>query len=171
MLSLSALCPDDKEDLERFEFANRGFFELHINARPPSFYEPGGIPKAIEAAQADAEADRAHQFLVRDSSGCLVARVNLTRVRREHFHCAELGYRVAESHTGKGYAGEAVRLVLKQAFGPLGLHRVEAVVSIENIASAKVLLRNNFVQFGRSSRSFHLAGQWHDALHFERHGA
>src|SRR5690606_36931600 len=86
----------------------------------------------------------------------LVARVNLTRVRGHHFHSAELGYRVAQDHGGKGYATEAVRLALDYAFVRLRLHRVEAAVRVGNEASAKVLLRNGFVQIGHSSQSFWL---------------
>ena len=171
MLSLSALTTVDEQDLGQFEFTNRAFFESHINARAASFYEPGGIAKAIAAAQAEATEGSAYQFLARNGSGHLVARVNLTRVRGDHFHCAELGYRVAQDHGGKGYATEAVRLALDYAFVRLRLHRVEAAVRVGNEASAKVLLRNGFVQFGHSSRSFWLAGHWHDVLHFERHGA
>ena len=171
MLSLSALTTVDEQDLGHFEFTNRAFFESHINARAASFYEPGGIAKAIAAAQAEAAEGSAYQFLARNGSGHLVARVNLTRVRGDHFHSAELGYRVAQDHGGKGYATEAVRLALDYAFVRLRLHRVEAAVRVGNEASAKVLLRNGFVQFGHSSRSFWLAGHWHDVLHFERHGA
>lgn len=170
-LALSAPNPSDMSDLEAFEFANRAFFERHINARPASFYAPGGVLSAIEAARKDATDDKAYQFLLRDSAGHLVARVNLTRVRRDHFHSAELGYRVAESQNGLGYATRAVGIALNKAFGELRLHRVEATARLGNDASIKVLLRNGFTQFGHSAKSFQLAGVWHDTLHFERHAA
>lgn len=169
MLTLHPPSLDDHEELHDFEHGNRAFFERHINARPAGYYAAGGVRAAIEAALQDAVQDKAYQFLARDSAGQLVARVNLHRVRREHFHCAELGYRVAESQGGKGYAGEAVRLVLLQAFGPLRLRRVEAQCRPDNRASMAVLRRNGFTQFGRSSRSFELSGQWHDTCHLERH--
>jgi ribosomal-protein-alanine N-acetyltransferase len=169
MLSLSAPSQNDTREIEAFEFANRAYFEANINARPAAFYLPGGVEAAIATAQQDALDDRAYQFLVRDQQDQLVARVNLTRVRRAHFHSAELGYRVAQAHGGLGYASRAVGLVLDKAFGELRLLRVEATARPENEASVKVLLRNGFSQFGRATRCFQLDGVWHDLLHFERH--
>lgn len=168
-LSLLALTPDDLDDLSRFEHANRAFFEAHVNARPPAYYAEGGIQADIAQAVREAAEDQAYQFLLRDATGVLVGRVNLTRVRRTHFHSAELGYRIAHAANGRGHATEAVRLVLQQAFGCLGLRRVEATAAISNTASCAVLRRNGFVQFGHSRRSFELAGRWHDLLHFECH--
>lgn len=168
-LQLSPLTPNDLEDLLDFELVNRSFFEAHINARPSSYYSRDGVLSAIEAAIADAASDTAYQYLVRDYANVLIGRVNLTRIRRDHFHSAELGYRVAERETGKGYASEAVRQASAIAFGIHKLSRVEAIARAENAGSVAVLRRNGFVQFGRSSKSFQLAGVWYDHLHFEKH--
>lgn len=137
MLSLQPPVLDDTDELLAFEVRHRDFFEQSINARADDFY-----------------------------SG-LVGRVNLTRVRRAHFHCAELGYRVGEDSNGKGHATEAVRQVIERAFGEHRLMRLEATARPENEGSVKVLTRNGFSKFGQSTRSFELAGQWYDLLHFE----
>lgn len=171
IVSLSPPTSKDLEDLTAFEFANRAFFEASINARPLSYYAAGGIQEAIDTAIREAAEDKGYQFLARNADGALVARVNLARVRREHFQGAELGYRVAQSHIGKGYATEAVRLALHIAFQTLKLHRIEASVRPDNTGSIQVLLRNGFTQYGRSTSSFQLAGQWHDLCHFECHTA
>lgn len=115
----------------------------------------------------DAGNGTAYQYLVRDSLGTLVGRVNLSKVRRAHFHSAELGYRVGEDSGGKGHATEAVRQVIERAFGEHGLVRLEATARPENEGSVKVLTRNGFSRFGQSTRSFELAGRWYDLLHFE----
>ena len=168
-LTLHAPAKADLADLLAFELANRRFFEAHINARPAAYYSRDGVAAAIDAAVRDAQEDRAFQFLVRDAHGELVGRVNLTRVRREHFHSAELGYRIGEAHNGKGYAKQAVALALDKAWRAFSLVRVEATARGENPGSVKVLLANGFREFGRSSRSFELGGSWYDLLHFERH--
>jgi len=157
-LALSAPAPEDVSDLEAFEFDNRAFFETHIRARPASYYEPGGVLAAIQAARTHAAKDMAYQFLLRNATGQLVARVNLTRVRRDHFHSAELGYRVAEAHNGCSHARNAVGLVLNKAFGELRLHRVVATARLGNEASIRVLLRSGFTQFGRSCKE--LSAGW-----------
>jgi [ribosomal protein S5]-alanine N-acetyltransferase len=166
------LAPPGQSDAERllaFERENRAFFEARINARPADYYSQHGVARAIEAAIEDAAHDRAYQYLVKTRDGTIVGRVNLSAVKRAHFHSATLGYRIAESAGGKGYASMAVREVVKLAFAELGLKRIEADASVANPASCRVLLRNGFVQFGHSRRSFELGGVWYDRLHFERH--
>nr|WP_255763451.1 GNAT family N-acetyltransferase [Pelomonas sp. P7] len=161
--------PEVADELLRFETDNRAFFEARINARPPGYYSPEGVRAAIELALREAKEDKGYQFLVRDAAGELVGRVNLIGVKRAHFHSAELGYRMAESACGKGHASEAVRQVLAKAFGELGLRRLEANARVDNEGSVRVLLRNGFSVYGRSTKSFELGGVWHDRLHFERH--
>jgi [ribosomal protein S5]-alanine N-acetyltransferase len=168
-LTLTPPTADVADELLRFEADNRAFFEARINSRPPAYYSPEGVRAAIDDAVREAAADKAYQFLIRDAAGALVGRVNLTGVRRKHFHSADLGYRIAEAAGGRGHASEAVRLVLARAFGELGLLRVTASARVGNEGSIKVLARNGFQQFGLSRRSFELGGAWHDCLHFERH--
>lgn len=168
-IHLSAPSLVDAEALLAFELANRAFFETHINARPAHYYSLDGVRAAIELAQQEAAADQAYQHLVRDDAGTLVGRVNLSRVRRAHYHSAELGYRIAQSACGQGYASAAVRQALVRAFGELQLLRVEAIARPGNIGSLRVLAHNGFRLFGRSSRSFQLHGEWHDLEHYERH--
>lgn len=152
-----------------FELANRAFFEATINARPASYYSREGVGLAVAQAMADAYADIGYQYLVVDDAGRILGRVNLSVVKRAHFHSAVLGYRIGQAHGGKGVAGEAVRQVLEIAFGTLRLQRIEADCRIDNLASRRVLERNGFHQFGHSRRSFELGGVWYDRLHFECH--
>ena len=158
----------DAAALLRFELEHRAYFERWVNARDPKFYSEQGVSAAIAAAESARANDQAFQYLVIED-GRIVGRVNLTAVRRTHFQCAELGYRIGEHDGGRGIASKAVALCLAQAFGPHGLGRVEAVARPENKGSVRVLERNGFRQFGHSRRSFELGGRWHDRLLFERH--
>lgn len=49
---------------------------------------------------------------------------------------------------GKGFATEALRLAIKYAFAYLKLHRLEAGVNINNIASCKLFERVGFIRDG-----------------------
>jgi ribosomal-protein-alanine N-acetyltransferase len=149
-----------------FELENRAFFESHINARPAGYYRrPAFRPRSTRPCVKRRR--QGLQYLLRDAVGQLVGRVNLTRVRRAHFHSAELGYRVAQSAGSQGYASEAVRRVVAMAFGELKLQRIEATARPENLGSQRVLARNGFTPFGRSTRSFELSGAWYDLNHYE----
>lgn len=60
----------------------------------------------------------------------------------------ELGYAVARSHWRRGYATEAVPVVLDWSIRELGLHRVEALVQRGNDPSQRVLEHLGFLPEG-----------------------
>lgn len=158
----------DLEALRAFEFTHRDWFEARINARPPSFYAPGGLEKAVAQAVEQAHRGQAFQHLA-FLEGQLAGRVNLTAISRAHHQSAELGYRVSPDVEGRGLATRMVAWALAEAFGPLGLRRVQARVRAGHAASLRVLEKNGFRAFGRSAASFELQGQWHDTVYLECH--
>ncbi|MBC7884925.1 MAG: GNAT family N-acetyltransferase [Saprospiraceae bacterium] len=63
----------------------------------------------------------------------------------EHQHrCAELGYWLLPEYQGKGYAAEAVKVMLDYGFSSMDLHRIEAIVEGGNQASSLLLKRLDF---------------------------
>jgi len=100
-IHLSAVCEQDLDEIFAFELENRAFFESWINARPGDFYTLDGVRKSIQDAIREAAADNGYQYMVRDIAGRVIGRVNLHRVRRQHFHSAELGYRISREASGK----------------------------------------------------------------------
>ena len=171
MITLAAPNHGHIDALLAFEQDNRAFFEATINARPASYYAREAVSLAVAQSMANAFADTGYQYLVLDAAGRIAGRINLSLVKRAHYHSAVLGYRIGQADCGKGYASEAVRQLLGIAFGTLRLKRIEADCRIDNPASQRVLLRNGFTQFGHSRRSFELGGVWVDRLHFECHAA
>jgi ribosomal-protein-alanine N-acetyltransferase len=61
---------------------------------------------------------------------------------------AELHYDLAKPYWNKGITTKAIRKILDYALNTLGLIRVEAITTRENIASQKVLINNNFIYEG-----------------------
>ena len=167
-LRIRQVAAADAAALLHFELEHRAYFERWVNSRDPRFYTGQGVAAAIAAAESAWAGGQAFQYLVVEG-GRIVGRVNLTNVRRAHYHCADLGYRIGEHDGGRGIASRAVALCLDQAFGAHGLQRIEAVARPENRGSVRVLERNGFRQFGHSRRSFELGGAWFDRLLFERH--
>lgn len=167
-LTLRPVSTDDLATLRDFEFTHRAWFEARINARPASYYEPGGLEQAVAQALEQSRQGQAHQYLAW-VDGQLAGRVNLTAVTRAHHQSAELGYRVSPGFEGHGIATRMVAWALQQAFGPLGLRRVQARVRAGHGASLRVLEKNGFVRFGQSRASFELRGQWHDTVWLECH--
>ncbi|MFI5351599.1 MAG: GNAT family N-acetyltransferase [Candidatus Binatales bacterium] len=61
-----------------------------------------------------------------------------------HHRRAEIGFMLARSHWGRGYAFEAAQAVVEYAFGTAGLHRLAARTHAGNDRSAKLLERLGF---------------------------
>jgi ribosomal-protein-alanine N-acetyltransferase len=57
----------------------------------------------------------------------------------KYFSRAEIGYWISIPHRDKGYASEAVRAIIRHGLSELKLKRIQAVHSIENPASGRVL--------------------------------
>ena len=61
---------------------------------------------------------------------------------------AMIGYALAREQWGRGYAQEALRLMLDHAFGALGLHRIEADIDPRNAGSVRLVERLGFTREG-----------------------
>jgi ribosomal-protein-alanine N-acetyltransferase len=59
-----------------------------------------------------------------------------------------LGYAFGSAYWGRGYATEAARAVLAEAFGVLGLERVVAITREANLGSRRVLTKLGFREHG-----------------------
>lgn len=81
-------------------------------------------------------------------------------------HVGGLGYWIVPSERGQGAATAAIRLAVPWALGALGLHRLEAWVQPDNLASQRVLRNAGFEQEGRLRNFFANEGGTSDALVF-----
>ena len=76
---------------------------------------------------------------------------------------AEIGYALARDTWGQGWMDEALRALVAHAFGPLGLHRLEADIDPRNAASARALQRLGFREEGRLRERWIVAGEVSDS--------
>ena len=75
---------------------------------------------------------------------------------------AELGYALARSAWGSGYAAEALPPLVHFGFGPMGLNRIEAVIDPRNTASARVLEKLGFAHEGTQRERYIVRGATSD---------
>jgi len=101
-------------------------------------------------------------FVCLIETGELVGVINLNEIVRGLFQSAYLGYYAFEPFAGEGYMTEGVTLVLDQAFGPLGLNRLEANVQPRNKRSSRLISRLGFRLEGFSPRYLKIGGRWCD---------
>ncbi len=75
---------------------------------------------------------------------------------------AELGYLLLREYSSQGVMTEAVRQICAIAFDKLSITRITAHVYHPNIASARVLIKNGFVQEGLIRRGVFKNGNVYD---------
>ncbi|HKO49603.1 MAG TPA: GNAT family protein [Polyangiaceae bacterium] len=101
-------------------------------------------------------------FVCLIETGELVGVINLNEIVRGLFQSAYLAYYAFEPFSGEGYMTEGVTLVLDQAFGSLGLNRLEANVQPRNKRSSRLISRLGFRLEGFSPRYLKIGGRWCD---------
>jgi len=101
-------------------------------------------------------------YVARNRENKLIGCVNVSAIVRGAFQSAFLGYYAFEPHNGRGLMKQAVSLVISEAFKQLQLHRLEANVQPENIASIALVKSLGFRHEGFSPRYLKIAGQWRD---------
>jgi RimJ/RimL family protein N-acetyltransferase len=92
------------------------------------------------------------------ASDAFIGTATLHSLQREQAR-AELGYSLHPDWQGRGLAGEALRLVIAQAFGPMRLRRLEADVDPRNLASCRLLERLGFQREGLLRARWRVAGE------------
>ena len=88
--------------------------------------------------------------------------LNIGNIVHGSFSCAALGYWAFAHAAGKGLMGDALDTVVRYAFGPLGLHRLEANVQPGNARSIALVKRHGFRLEGFSPDFLYVDGAWRD---------
>jgi ribosomal-protein-alanine N-acetyltransferase len=120
---------------------------------------PQGYEILMERA---ADPRYAPMLVCRRSDAAIVGFFNIGEIVRGRLQSGFLGYGAVAQHAGHGYMSEGLRLVLAQAFGELGLHRVEANIQPGNRPSISLVQRAGFVREGYSERYLKIGGRWRD---------
>lgn len=100
--------------------------------------------------------------LVDTETGGLAGQFHLSQIFMGGFRSAYLGYAALRPFAGTGRTTEGLRLAVRWAFERVGLHRLEANIRPENVASIRLVERVGFVKEGYSEGYLFLDGAWRD---------
>lgn len=149
---------DRDEFLERVHASRR----LHRHwAYPPD--TPERYASLLRRAGAPSERVR---LICRREDEAIVGVANLSQILLGDFRSAYLGYFGFAPFDGDGYMTEGIDLVLRMAFGDVGLHRLEANVQPDNERSIALLERLGFRREGYSPRYLKIGGRWRDHVRY-----
>lgn len=93
----------------------------------------------------------------------LIGMIGLFNVERENLRC-EVGYLLHHNWHGKGVMAEALAAVLDYGFRVLKFHSVTALIDPANIASAKLLEKNNFTKDAYFKENIFYEGRFLDSI-------
>jgi ribosomal-protein-alanine N-acetyltransferase len=145
-------------DREEFIALNRASVALHrALVSPPT--QPQQFSDFLKRSQ---QADFVCFLICRVEDGAIIGSINLSQIFRGGFQNAYMGYFVGAQYAGQGYMTEAIQLMLRYAFEHLKLHRIEANIQPQNIASIALARRAGFVREGYSQRYLKICGRWRD---------
>ncbi|MFG2595206.1 GNAT family N-acetyltransferase [Streptomyces sp. NPDC048462] len=156
----TAIRPFTPADADEFTARARESRELHR----PWLFPPTGPGTYDAYATALIEDPSRAGFLVceRDAGGAVAGFVNINNIVIGGFRCGALGYGAFAHAAGRGLMTEGLELVLRHAFGHLGLHRLEANIQPGNEASLALVRRAGFRLEGFSPDFLFIDGAWRD---------
>jgi [ribosomal protein S5]-alanine N-acetyltransferase len=128
---------------------------------------PPNTPETYDAyVRRSRRPNRACFLICRNDDDVITGGVNLSEIVRGPFQSAFLGYYAFTPHARKGYLREGLALAVSYAFEELDLHRIQANVRPENVASSELLRGLGFRLEAHSPRYLFLDGDWRDHLGF-----
>jgi ribosomal-protein-alanine N-acetyltransferase len=101
-------------------------------------------------------------LIVLKDTGSIVGGISVGNIRRGVAQSGQIGYWMGEPYAGRGLMAEAVGVLARHCFGPLGLHRIEAACIPGNLRSVRVLEKAGFTREGLLRSYLRINGEWQD---------
>lgn len=118
--------------------------------------------EAIIRSYSDPERkDRNRWTIALRPAGPVIGTCGFHRWDKDHHH-AEVGYDLDPAYWGQGYMAEALHTALDCGFARMNLHRVDAMVYVENERSVRLLQKLGFQIEGVLRGYFYQAGKYYD---------
>jgi RimJ/RimL family protein N-acetyltransferase len=137
----------------------------HMTAEIPHPYPPREAERFILKARAENAAGLAlHVVLADKAAGCAIVGVASARAGQEQN--VEIDYALAPQVWGKGFATEAVRVLVDLIFNVTPAVRIVANSRVDNIASRRVLEKSGLVFIGEGLDPLPARGGLYPCYHF-----
>ncbi|MET8975319.1 GNAT family protein [Streptomyces sp. NPDC004539] len=133
--------------------------ELH----QPWLYPPeSAAAYTAYAARLIEDPSKAGFLVCTRDDGAIAGYININNIVEGGFQCGALGYGAFAHAAGRGLMREGLDLVVRHAFGPMRLHRLEINVQPGNTASIALARGAGFRLEGLSPKMIYVDGAWRD---------
>lgn len=109
-----------------------------------------------------AQADHAARLVCLRATGELAGAIVVSNIVRGALRSGYLGYYAFADFEGRGFMRAGLQALVRQAFGALRLHRLEANIQPGNTASLALVRACGFAREGFSPRYLKIGGRWRD---------
>ncbi|SCK09384.1 Protein N-acetyltransferase, RimJ/RimL family [Streptomyces sp. WMMB 714] len=92
--------------------------------------------------------------------------IGFCRIGLSGVQAGKLGYALAPTEWGKGYATDAAKTLIQFGFQDLGLHRISAAIGPDNAPSIKLVEALGFTREGVLRDHVFTNGAWRDSVLF-----
>lgn len=105
-------------------------------------------------------------FSSKESPDYIIGSINFQDIRRGAFKSCQIGYKIDEDFSGQGLTFEASSCAISSLFTTENIHRIEALIATNNLASMRLATRLGFIQEGISRECVNINGHWKDCYQY-----
>lgn len=162
-IHLRALEPEDLDFLYTIE-NNESFWEVSSTQTPFSRFI---LEQYIVNSHQDIyEAKQLRLIIADNTSKGSVGMIDLFEYNPQHKR-AGIGILIIENEQNKGYASEALELLIDYSFNQLNLHQIFANITADNIKSLQLFKKYNFKKIGIKKDWLFSKGVFKDEVLFQ----
>lgn len=161
-ISLRALEPEDLDFLFSTE-NDESFWEISSIQAPYSKYI---LKNYIENAHQDIYEAKQYRFVICNAEDIAVGMIDLFEFNPQHKRVG-VGLLIIPTHQGKGYASEALELIIDYTFTYLDVHQIFANIISNNHKSIKLFEKHKFQKVGVKKDWIFSGSQYKDEILFQ----
>ncbi|MCM1158603.1 MAG: GNAT family N-acetyltransferase [Bacteroidales bacterium] len=155
-------------DVLEFYEKNKALFERFEPTRPEQFYTLAYQTATLHCEYTQFVKGKALRYYVylKTQPEIIIGSVNFSRLEHGPFSRASIGYKFDAAYHGHGYAWEACQAAIPIMFSQYRIHRLEARVATDNVASIRLLERLGFLFEGIEYQSVEVNGVFRDHFRY-----
>lgn len=156
------------EQILSFYDKNSMVFDRFEPTRPEHFYTLTYQKAALQYEYSEIVKGKTLRYYIylKNSPDTIIGSLNFSCIQHGPFSRASIGYKIDRDHQGHGYAAEACQAAIPVLFSNYKIHRIEARVSPDNIASIKLLEKLGFQFEGMEYKSVEVNGIFQDHFRY-----
>lgn len=152
------------QDILNFYQKNAAIFDRYEPTRPSNFYTLSYQKAATSYEYSEIMKGKTLRYYIykKENPDIIIGSVNFTRIEHGPFSHATIGYKMDRDYQNMGYTKEACKAAIAVIFSNYKIHRIEARVAPDNLASIHVLEHLGFVYEGIEYQGVEVNGVFQD---------